>query len=168
MEIVTQRLKLIPLGLKHLDTTHKYTSNKEVTKYMFFHNDNKEETIAFLIGVELAWKKRPIDYYEFAIIYEKIHVGAVSLSIEDNIGELGWILDKNYWSKGIVSEAAFAILSFAKNLGLRKIIANCDYRNVGSYRVMEKLGMKLVNKTGKRKNIHDLEESIELLYELNL
>ena len=165
MEVKTDRLKLVPLGIKYLNTVHKYASDKDITKYMFFHSDNIESTTAFLIGVELAWKKDPIDYYEFAIIYEGHHVGAISLSIEHNIGELGWILDKAYWGKGIITEAAKAIVEFSKSLSLSKLIANCDKRNIASYKVMEKIGMKRISDSGKRKNYHDTEESIELLYE---
>lgn len=161
-------IKLEPLSLKHLDTTHIYASDPDVTKYMFFHNQNKETTMLFLMGVELALKKNPIDYYEFAIMLDEVHVGAISLAIENNIGELGWILNKNYWNKGIVTKSAYLMIDFAKTLNLDKLIANCDHRNIGSYRVMEKIGMKRIKSDGIRRNYHENVDSIEFIYEMKI
>lgn len=55
------------------------------------------------------------------------------------------------WQKGIASEAAFAIKDFAINtLHLKKLIANCDYRNAASYTLMNKIGLKLEKDDGVR------------------
>lgn len=50
------------------------------------------------------------------------------------------------WQKGIASEAAFAI----NTLHLKKLIANCDYRNAASYTLMNKIGLKLEKDDGVR------------------
>ncbi|VEU82827.1 GNAT family N-acetyltransferase [Acholeplasma hippikon] len=168
MKLHTERLTLVPLGIKYLESTHEYSSDKDVTKYMFFHNENIETTAAFLIGVDLAWNQFPITYYEFAILFENKHVGAISLYIEDDRAEIGWILNKKYWNRGIISEAAFKMVEFAKSLGLKKLTANCDSENIASYKVMEKIGMKRVSDSGKRKNFHADVETIEYQYEMDL
>lgn len=81
------------------------------------------------------------------------------------IGEIGWIISKKYWGKGYVTEAAKAIIEFAKNdLKLKKIIAHCDSENVASYKVMEKLGMSYVGRSWGRKNKASDEEREELEY----
>ena len=53
----------------------------------------------------------------------------------------------------------------AENLGIRHFIAHCDSENTGSYKVMEKLGMKRTGESGGRRNKLSSEERIELLYE---
>ena len=48
-------------------------------------------------------------------------------------------------------EAAHAVKDFAlNNLHLKKLIAKCDYRNVSSYRLMERIGLKFESENGTR------------------
>jgi len=48
-----------------------------------------------------------------------------------------------YWSRGIGTEAAGALIRFGfEKLGLHRIIAKCDPMNMASWRVMEKTGMR--------------------------
>jgi RimJ/RimL family protein N-acetyltransferase len=87
----------------------------------------------------------------------------------DNVADLGWILDKNYWNHGFVTEAAFAVVKLAKSLGYKKLIAQCDKDNIGSYRVMEKIGMTLFSDNGVRFN--KCEPNVpktELMYTMDL
>jgi [ribosomal protein S5]-alanine N-acetyltransferase len=56
--------------------------------------------------------------------------------------EIGYVLSKEYWGKGLITEAASAIISFGfENMNLVRIQARCFLENEGSERVMEKLGM---------------------------
>ena len=170
IELKTERLLLTPYGMKYLETAYEYTSDIENTKYMMFlPNDTIEEAIEYLTKVDEEWKKDKPALYEFAIIYEGQHIGAIGIDIneERNQAELGWSLNKKFWRKGITSEAATAIVDFAVNkLGIRHFIAHCDSENVASYKLMEKLGMKLTDSYGGRKNKSSDEERIELLYEM--
>lgn len=57
--------------------------------------------------------------------------------------EIGWVFNKNYHSKGYGYEAAKAIMSYGfDKLTIHRIIATCQPENHGSYKVMEKLGMR--------------------------
>lgn len=106
--------------------------------------------------------------YEFAILYNDIHVGSISLNLFDNEkAEIGWILNKRYHHLGIATEAAFGIINYAKELNLKTLIAHCDTRNVPSYTLMEKIGMKRV---GEGVRVYRDERGIakEYLYELSL
>jgi len=59
--------------------------------------------------------------------------------------ELGYDTAKSYWRQGYTSEAAAACLEYGFNsLKLDRIIAICDPLNTGSWKVMEKIGMKRV------------------------
>lgn len=86
-------------------------------------------------------------------VNEGLQIGAVSVALNDlrNTGELGWIINKRYWKKGLALEAALAIKEFALNvLKLQKLVAHCDYRNTASFYLMEKLGMSLEDDTGTK------------------
>lgn len=172
MEIRTNRLLLVPLGPQYLVSAHQYSSDIENTKYMVYLPDTDiSETESFLNRVHDEWQKPAPMVYEFAILLEQEHIGAVGIDInEDNTeGELGWIINKNHWGKGYAVEAARELLDFVvRERNIRKFIAHCDSENIGSYRVMEKLGMKLVSRTWGRKNKGSDEEREELLYCLEI
>lgn len=172
MKIHTKRLLLVPLGLQFLITTHKYSSDLENTKYMvYLPNIDIEETKSFLVSAEAEWlKHRPL-YYEYAILINNEHIGAVSLYLNEDYmeGELGWIISKDYWGKGYATEAAEAMIDFGlKHLNIHRFIAHCDSENVNSYRVMEKLGMKLESKNRGRKNKLSDEVREDLMYSLDI
>jgi RimJ/RimL family protein N-acetyltransferase len=81
-------------------------------------------------------------------------IGRVGFGLtEDNEIEVGYVLHKNFWGKGIASEAVSAMLTYAKeHIKSDYIIAYADIGNVGSTRVMEKCGMEYY-KTGMAKGI---------------
>ena len=144
-EIKTDRLTLRPLDISDLATVHTYAGDKENTAYMFWlPNDTIEETKQFLNNVTNEWKKPAPAYYEFAIVFEGLQIGAISVALNDsrNVGELGWILNKRYWKKGIAIEAA-------SNL-------------------MQKIGMTLEDDTGTRTYPKNNETVQELTYSFSI
>ena len=170
MTIQTERLTLRPFTMRDLKTTHAYASDPENTPYMMnLPNKRRKETKQFLRSVIAEWEKDPPRRYEFAMIFNGKHIGAVSLHNIDESGrecELGWIIHKAHWNKGYATEAARAVMDFARGLGVTYFYAHCDARNGASFRVMEKLGMSLESETvgwGRYKH-GPMEEARELKY----
>lgn len=61
--------------------------------------------------------------------------------------EVGYLLSKAYWGKGLATEGGLASLQFGfQTLGLESIIAIVHPDNKASQRVIEKLGMSLVDR----------------------
>jgi RimJ/RimL family protein N-acetyltransferase len=57
--------------------------------------------------------------------------------------EVGYGMIKEFWGKGIGFETALFWLKYGfEKLGLDRIVAVADKENVGSWKIMEKLGMK--------------------------
>lgn len=57
--------------------------------------------------------------------------------------EIGWIFDKPYWGRGLVSEAARAALAYAwANTEAPRVVAITSAAHRDSRRVMERLGMR--------------------------
>jgi len=169
-EIHTARLTLRPLDISDAETVHEYASDDENTTYMYFlPNCTMEETKTFLEYVTSEWKKDKPATYEFAVVLEGRQIGAVSVALNDDRteGEMGWIINKRYWHKGFAYEAACAVRDFALNeLMLPRLIAQCDYRNADSYRLMEKLGFTLEDANGTRTYPKTGENACELTYSL--
>jgi [ribosomal protein S5]-alanine N-acetyltransferase len=58
-------------------------------------------------------------------------------------GMLGYALHRDLWGQGYTTEAVRALIGFGfGTLGLHRMWADADPRNVGSWRVMEKVGMR--------------------------
>lgn len=172
MRINTKRLTLVPLGPEFLLSAHEYSGDLENTRLMVFLPDaDINETAEFLENSMAEWQKSKPMFYEFAILKDSEHIGAVSVYLSDDYteGELGWIINKKYWGNGYATEAARAVFDFAvRELKVRRIFAHCDSENVASYKVMEKLGMTLVSRTRGRKNRSSDEDREELEYALEL
>lgn len=71
-------------------------------------------------------------------------VGSIGLTItskEERIAELGVVIGRAYWGKGIGTSAAHLVIRFAfDTLGLAEIRAELLQSNLASRRVLEKLG----------------------------
>ena len=168
--IKTDRLILRPLNISDLETAHVYASDAENTTYMMrLPNAAKEETAQFLTRVTDEWKKENPSFYEFAICMDTLHIGAISIALneERTEGELGWILNKKFWGRGYATEAAIAIKEFAiDKLRVNRLTANCDRRNSSSYKLMERIGLVLEKNNGTRTYPKTLETAGELTYSL--
>ena len=66
--------------------------------------------------------------------------------------ELAYAIAREYWGRGLASEAAAAILTYGwERLGLSRLICLIEPGNVASQKVAEKLGMRL------EKTVHGIE-----------
>jgi RimJ/RimL family protein N-acetyltransferase len=64
-------------------------------------------------------------------------------SLESRQGEIGWSLHPEAQGRGFATEGAREMLRLGfDELGLHRIVAGCDSRNIASLRVMERLGMR--------------------------
>lgn len=165
-------ISLVPHGVKYLETTHRYASDPDNTRYMMrLPNETPEETKVFLEIIDKEWQKQSPSFYEFAVLLGEVHIGAASAYLSDDrtSAELGWIIDKKYWGQGYGYEAAKKVVDFCRNeLNVQKVIAHCDTENTGSYRIMEKLGMQRVCINEGRKNRAAEKLSQEYQYEMSL
>lgn len=153
------------MDVRDAETVHEYASNAETTRFMFFlPNKRFEDTAAFLQSVRAEWRKEKPSFYEFAVELDGSQIGAVSVSLDGDAAELGWILNRRYHNCGYATEAAIAVKDFAVHtLGQTQLRAHCDTRNVASARVMEKLGFVRVGE-GPRQYPDERGEAREYTY----
>ena len=167
----TNRLILRLLNVKDIEIVHIYASDKENTRYMMYlPNNTKEETEQFLSKVTHEWEKDEPQYYEFAVVLNGKQIGAVSVYLNDQRteGELGWIINKLYWGNGYATESAMMIKDFAINkLKVHKLVAHCDHRNIASYTVMKKIGLKPEDNIKERQYPKTMETAQEFTYSLS-
>lgn len=76
---------------------------------------------------------------------EKIvgHCGLQHLAKTENV-EIAWIFGREYWNRGLATEAARAVVDYGfGEIGLSRIVAVAEPPNGASLRIMQKLGMTL-------------------------
>lgn len=92
--------------------------------------------------------REPREGYTLAIVETATGdvVGSVALGIDSRAHrrvELGYILRRDAWGRGLATEAARLAVDFAfDKLGANRVWAVCDPDNPASVRVLQKLGMK--------------------------
>ena len=142
----TERLILRPLEENDFEAVHAYASVAENVQFMVWGPNEELHTKAFILQAIMKSKEIPCNNYQYAAVLKSggklIGACNIAISSEDE-AEIGWILHRNYWKQGFGTEMGNRILEFGfGELGLHRIIAHCDTENYGSYRVMERIGMR--------------------------
>lgn len=140
-EIKTERLILRRFKIEDYEDMFVWASNPEVTKYLSYetHKTPNESKETLCLWVKYYKSKRT---YNWAIEYNGKAIGNISV-VKQHRSEchLGWQIDIKYWSKGIMTEAANAVLDYLFTVGFKKISSAHNIENIGSGRVMQKIGM---------------------------
>lgn len=128
---------------------HKYASQEKVCQFQPWGPNSEQESKDFVKQILVDAKKEPRNRFVFAVIVKENGemIGAGELTIRDTTnrsGEIGYIVNPQYWGKGFATEIAKLLLHYGfTELQLHRIFATCDPRNSGSSRVLEKVGMIL-------------------------
>ncbi|MCL1820641.1 MAG: GNAT family N-acetyltransferase [Oscillospiraceae bacterium] len=136
----TERLILRPITLNDCEAIQSWVSNPENIRYMSFGPNTEEMTREFVSTSVKAGR-------DFAIVLKEsgkvIGTCGVYSDSDNDTGELGWILHKDYWKRGYGTELGGELIRYGfEDLELRRLTAPCASVNYGSYRVMERNGMR--------------------------
>ena len=142
----TERLylrKFIPNDFVGL---YRFLRKPENTIYTYFWPNSEEETKAFINSSIQKAEEIPCVDFQFAAVTKKngVLIGSCNFLLSGEGGShIGWIVDSDYWNQGYGTEMGRALLRFGfEELNLDCIKACCDAENIGSFRVMEKIGMR--------------------------
>lgn len=146
--IRTERLLIRDFRPEDADDVQLYGGDPEVARFMDWGPNTPEETVAFIarsLKEQAAWPR--LDHgFAIARLETGQVIGSIGFHLRDwesRTVEMGYCLRRDHWRKGLTAEAARAMLAAAfGRLGLRRVFATCDVRNTGSYRVMERVGMR--------------------------
>lgn len=141
-QLETERLILRKIDLDDAEELYLYASDEEVTKSVTWEthsslSDTVEFINSFLPQYDAPWG---IELKENGQFIGTIHF--VWWEPKHNSAEIGYVLSREYWGTGIMTEAAKSIITFGfESMDLVRIQARCFLENDGSERVMKKLGM---------------------------
>ena len=149
LPLATDRLLLRAFTPDDLDALHAMFGREDVSRYLNWEPMSRDRA-AELLERRLTQTRieKEGDGFGFAL-EERVgghFVGEVVLrwtSEASRQGEIGWSLHPDAQGKGYATEAARELLRLGfEELGLHRIVAECDPRNDGSIRVMERLDMR--------------------------
>ena len=69
------------------------------------------------------------------------------MEIEDQTIEVGYVMDPLFWNQGYATESLQIAIEELFQMGYEEVCAGAFDENPGSFRVMEKCGMKKIAKT---------------------
>ncbi len=145
--IETRRLCIRGFREEDWQAVHTYSTDPEVVRYVPGEVSSEEETRHII----RSWMNGQTDappHYDFAITVrpDDFVIGWCCLQIssgDQQVGELMYVLNRNFWKQGYAFEAAQAIVDYGfSKLQLHRIYATCRPENTGSWRILEKLGMQ--------------------------
>lgn len=149
LPIETERLLLRPFSRGDVDAVFAYRQRDDVARFLFDEPMSREacaEAVQMRTG-QTGWQAEG-DKLLLAVERKHDHamIGEVSLILRNEVarqGELGYIFSPDYHGYGYATEAAWALMAAGfEHAGLHRVYARCDARNVASYRLMERLGMR--------------------------
>lgn len=139
----TERLILRKFTEDDLDALFLILKDEEVNRFLpWYPVKDLEETKKFY-EERYAAKYAETQAYAYAICLKEdnLPIGYIKVDMEEH-HDFGYALRKEFWHKGIVSEAARAVVEQVKKDGLPYITATHDVNNPHSGGVMKKIGMK--------------------------
>lgn len=144
--IETNRIILREFTLEDIDAVFEFGSNKIVNEYTGDVSlKNKTEAKNIIENIYFKDYKK-YGYGRWATVYKPTNkiIGFAGLKFlpEFNETDIGFRFLPEYWNKGIATEVSKEIIKYGfKHLNLKRIIGIADPKNIGSCKVLEKIGL---------------------------
>lgn len=138
--IETEQLILRHFTEKDVSALFAILSDREVTAFLpMFPLENMEEAEKYLRNIE-NYIRRGGFYYAICMKEDDVPIGCIHVS-EDDSHDLGYSIRKEFWHKGICTEACRAVIDLLRQTDIPYITATHDVNNPRSGRVMQAIGM---------------------------
>lgn len=153
--LVTERLILRELRQSDVDSLFELDSNPQVHRYLGNKPILKIEQVEEIIT---NIRKQYVDYgvVRWATIekssgkfigWSGLKYITDSWNNKRNFHDVGYRFIPKYWGKGYATESTKAALEYAFNtLELNEVFGTCHEKNIASRRVLEKCGLKYIEK----------------------
>jgi RimJ/RimL family protein N-acetyltransferase len=144
----TDRLILRSFKDSDLEPFLAYRNDPDVARYQSWDVPySRERAIRFIQetqAVEISSRR----WLQIAVELKSLHqmIGDVAFSIKPDDARqaaIGYSLAGPYWRNGYAFEAVSRLLMFLfEGLHLHRVVAECDVENVGSWKLLEKVGFR--------------------------
>lgn len=142
-ELRTKSLILRKFTKDDLHALYEIYSDRDVNKFLpWFPLKSEDEAENLFEEKYAAVYSKPQGYaYAICLKSDNYPIGYIKTDINDSY-DLGYGLRKEFWHKGIVTEAAQALIEQMKKDGIPYVTATHDINNLRSGAVMKRIGME--------------------------
>ena len=163
----TKRLILRKMTLDDARAVFAYASDPDVTRYVIWNMHRTiEDSKSFLRSLVEGYENAEAADWGIVCKENGRFIGGCGIagwSLEHARAELGYVLSREYWGRGLMPEAVRAMIHFGfERMGLNRIEARCIAENAASEGVMEKVGMTHEGTLRQREFIKGAYQDIKL------
>ncbi|MBC8069476.1 MAG: GNAT family N-acetyltransferase [Deltaproteobacteria bacterium] len=120
-----------------------FGADPEVTRFLTWRPHHSIADAEAALAQRL---KRLSDGSEYSWVVQRAEhceaIGVVSAWLAGDGAELGFVLARAHWNLGLMTEAVSAVKEWAfADAGAARVWATCDLENLGSARVLDKVGL---------------------------
>jgi RimJ/RimL family protein N-acetyltransferase len=148
--IATARLVLRPYSTGDFDALKNILHEPDILRYFPTQTPWPDDKIRNYIAYQLKhWYER--SYGHWAVVLREtgqlIGWNGLEFLFDTNETEVGYLLSREFWGKGLATESARAVVDFGLNtIGLNQIIGLTHQDNIASQRVLEKCGLSFTQR----------------------
>jgi ribosomal-protein-alanine N-acetyltransferase len=149
LQLTGERLILRPLQATDTVAMFAYASDPEVTRFLPWEPATEPDSVRPFLQDQVGRRERR-ESLGLAVLLRETNEMIGSTDLMDlkrtrGQAELGYLLARSYWGRGLMTEAADLTLEHGfGRMRLTCIRAYADAENQGSRRVLEKIGMRVV------------------------
>ena len=127
-----------------IDAFYDIYTNTDNFTYYESYNKPKDKNVAKIIVENMIRDFQKCYNYIWVIALKKDNkaIGRIHLfnfSNNNTCVELGYLLDKNYWNKGIMTSCVKIVTDFTfKHFEIKRLFARVAVDNIGSWKILEK------------------------------
>lgn len=155
MDVMSERLHIRDLTEADWPALHALRTDPDVYRYNHFGPESEEETRAWIRATMVHNNLTPRLSHNCSIVLKATGavIGWIGFGLPSPSKaayadlSFGYALLPAFWGQGYMTEALQALLTFAfTTTNVNSIADTCDTRNIGSARVMEKAGLRQIER----------------------
>lgn len=147
-QIETARLRLRMFKTDDLDRLAEIFGDREVVRYLGAQAGtplSRDETESALASIINYWKKNGLGRWALEFKEDGRLIGYAGLRLLEGAPEVVYLLAKEYWHRGLATEAARACLRYGfEELKAARVVALTRHGNMASRHVLKKVGLRYV------------------------
>ena len=145
--------------------------DKEINRFLPWHPVRSIREMQEFFEKQIFPEYEKEGAYRYALEEKETHqvigyLKLVQIDLQARSGALGYGLRREFWNRGLMIEAARALLSRLREDGFRVVTAAYDQNNPRSGRVLEKLGMRYIRSYEEQWQPKDFKVTF-LLYQID-
>ena len=137
----TKRLRIRPLTAEDTEELCKVLSDAEVMRYVEAPY-SRQQTAEFIQRVNVA-----VPPLAYAVVWketDRVIGHLIFHPYDDRSWELGWILRRDYWRRGLADELTGSVIADAQQRGLPALVIECHRDQLVTRHIAEKNGFRYV------------------------